>query len=977
MNVRDFAYSVNHHPKFIFQDANGAYKVFIDELLMREQQLNRLINPFDFYNTLPDADFKLSDEDIVLGWVIFSPFFKQFEAQAGSAANVGFFLSQLDPEHGEFVGSVNQRKEELWAQYGQDVAIFRQQYERAQQEQSIVDQIQPVPYTAFVLEKNERVYTFSYEFSVEQLFDQVELSIYTPFASIHSFYKLLKGSGHAITVPETKNELLLYTNGIEVRIEMGEEPTLTYKFDIDKARDEATLLTHLKQALQLSELVPKVSRLNGVYTIPRQDLDLIVWSDMIMNDPLISETLVRNERTKATSRKSGVFVYFTHTNGSISSLFISTIEDAIRVKVARTQDEDTVREIQEKLSVFMGLYNYRKREIARFYNSFLIDKIVIVEVQPDHGIIDSRKRIKDIAPQLFLPGYTRRCEYMPKIINDFEVAAQPGQVMKFPKDNPADPLQKQYYFICDHEEHVYPGLRKNVLANKDKYPLLPCCYKTDHMNDPKSLYSQYMAGRQQSEKVTKRHLLSDKFVGPNQTGECPAVLVDLFRTVTPTPIVRRGVHRGMNSFLECVLYAIDFEGFRAQSDRDQQQIVEKERGALARLPLQLAKQECWGLELLDIQNYLLNDELYLNPRLFLRLVEYAYRVRLVLFQRTQDNVVDFMQPKSSNGYIRYRTKDEIVILYEHYGSESNMSMEPQCEIIEFTTSQSAYEAMYDEYVHSVEYTRNGRSINLVDLPPFTVRAQHIDFFGKVFAIDAYIRGRVVTVFTDELLPPMEVVLSYQVYPGRLTLNELVTQVDRDGPFYSIVDPVPDESALETFMYYRRQTMLMMMNVNYSASRGTLKFKQGVPRVYQPDFFVEGPIVVPDELTQQRAQYALELYKNQYPQSFEQYRNFAAPPFNYTSIQDFKKQPSCLLMSVDQLLPPPPTYKLVTIPEVGAYIQLQGVLFRVQKELDHLQDTNRLYVPQLKEVYVTSDEPYNATVAYSTRQGWKLYEVARV
>jgi hypothetical protein len=977
MNLRDFAYTVNHHPKFIFQDANGAYKVFIDELLMREQQLNRLINPFDFYNSLPDLDYKIDDESMILGWVMFSRFFKEFEAQAGNPSNVGFFMTQLDPQHGELIGDVNMRKEELWEQYGQDVLAFRREYERAQQEQTVVDQIQRVPYNPFLLEKNERVYTFQYEFRVEHLFDQIELSIYTPFASIHSFYKLLKGSGHTITVPETRNELLFYTNGIEVRVEIGDEPTLTYKFDIDKARDESDFLTHVKRALQITDLVPKASRLNGVYMIPRQDLNLIVWSDMIMNDPLISQTLVRNERMKATTRKNGVFVYFNHANGSVSSIFMSVAEDTIRVKIARSKDERTVLELQDQLSLFLGLYNDRKRDIARFYNAFLVDKLVIVDAEPHHGIIDSRKRIKEIAPHLFLPGYTRRCEYMPKIINDFEVATQQRQVMKFPKDNPTDPLQQQYYFICDHEEHIYPGLRKNVLANKDKFPLLPCCYKTDHMHDPKSLYSQYMEGRQQGEKVTKRHLLSDKFVGANQTGECPPPLVDLFRMLTPTPIVRRGVHRSVNSALECVLYAIDFEQFRTQTELEQKRRVRKERSLLAQAPLQLAKQECWGLELVEIQNYLLNDDLYLNPRLFLHLLEYMYRIRLVVFQRTQDNTLDFMQPNSSNGYIRYTSQDEIVILYEHYGSESNMSVEPQCEMIEFMDPQkAAQEGIYDLYVHSKEYIRDHKFINVVDPLPFTIVAQHLDFFGKLFAVDARIEGRTVTVFADELYPPLEVPISTAVYPGRLTLNELVTEIDRDGPFFSLVYAPPNQSALETFMHYRRQTMLLMMNVKYNASLGQLEFKLGQPRTYTPDFFVEGPVVVPDELTQQRAQYTLDLYKTQHPQTFQQYKEFQAPPFDYQSIQDFKKQPGCLLMSVDQFIPPVPSYTLVTVPKVGVYMELQTILFRVVEELSELHNISALYVPQRKEVYVTDAEGSTAAVAYKEEGVWKTYALVR-
>lgn len=252
------------------------------------------------------------------------------------------------------------------------------------------------------------------------------------------------------------------------------------------------------------------------------------------------------------------------------------------------------------------------------------------------------KRLRELAPDLFVKGYARKCQcaLQPIIVTDEEMAAwkqqlvngQQRQVMPFPKDNP------QWNFVCPDDKSPYPGLKLNdELSNKNVYPYIPCCFKTDQLTaDIRSTYQDYLSGViSNKEKYNPDNVKKTrKIVNPDKIGNLPTAVSAVLKKYSEDvyDIVRYGVVNGPNSLLHCICTAINDLRYLSYGWEGRENYVIGIRNAItSKTNPALLKQEMYDFTDKEIIDMLGDKNIFLDPMLFYRAVEEFFNINIYTF----------------------------------------------------------------------------------------------------------------------------------------------------------------------------------------------------------------------------------------------------------------------------------------------------------------------------------------------------------
>lgn len=742
------------------------------------------------------------------------------------------------------------------------------------------DEIEEVPYyTDFELERAILELELNInKLNILEIFNNIKLNNYVPFATIKKFYKIYKEFVPPLDWNITlENVIILKTlqkqtligseiedygtiligsekelggNNKEEKEEKEEkEKEITNNIDKILASVPINILTNnLTKEQYITRFLETLGsdvniiketeqRVNGVYYIPNQKLNKYIFSDMIMNNPIFSQFMSIDESAKASKKKNNIYVYFKHPNTgevtvNITEKSVNVSETAIRktrtklgklgidlfpdnsyfirIKVSRASNTDSVILFQQLLAKIFVLYNQEEDSIAAYYKKFIPEFGIIKEEDSDQEEDiekpQTKKRkyakkqekvgkegkegkeekllneLKNKAPELFVQGYAKECLKKPNIVSneDLEEILEQGlQVMTFPK---ADSGYEQFNYVCNHPEHKYPGLRVNKTESKDIFPFVPCCYTTDHSKKKGSIYRHYYYGEELPEKKeegqTRELIVTNKILNYEGTGILPNNLLNFLNLAENNPdytFVRKGVYRNKNSFLQCILYALNYEynGKKIQSlknKKDIEKFVDEIRLVFASEEYAAAcKQELYDRSISEIIETIKNGEEYFDPRIFVGLIEKYFDCNVFIYSR-KELEAQLILPRFLEGYYKFANKNNTIIILEHYGGESDHAEYPQCEIIaKVLTKKLSLKPQYS-YEWSSPIASTVRNIfsklsrtyvfgkdkyNVIkDFPLVTdgIYYQYIDSYGKMRYIEFEIDGEVISMFTEPMAP---------------------------------------------------------------------------------------------------------------------------------------------------------------------------------------------------------------------------------
>lgn len=492
---------------------------------------------------------------------------------------------------------------------------------------------------------------------------------------------------------ELKNPFKKYTNAIFGIVDGQLVCTMT--MNVGKRNIERDVF--IKRSLKifpynnLHQQVQSIEENNvvGYYIYPDETLQVSVWAELTMNDKMFSSLLAIDESLRASKIKQNVYLHLIDTDETIS-LQMKYIERPgqfpekdldvgtpyVRARVAKTKSVARAKKLQEIIGKLLVVYKLNYKDVVSFYHKFIPD------FAKDTGKKVPRKPLRqlglrDIAPDIFFPTYSRKCLNRPTIISTQEATTTTKKVMKFPIRG--ESTERNY--ICDQTKHPFPGLRDNQLENKEQFPYVPCCYSKDQEIRPGSKYRQYFFGEHRQQKVQQIQeiFITNKIVPPGVIGVLPKCIREMFGIIEKDPeysFVRKGVTRGKLSSIETILLG---KGIISGDEPDLDKILIREQNKLATEAYALStKQELYDEDVSSIISMIRNDDLRITC--FVHMLEQAYNCSIFVFTAdTPDG--ELCIPRHVQAYYKFEPTKETFFVFQHMGSESDHAEYPQCELI--------------------------------------------------------------------------------------------------------------------------------------------------------------------------------------------------------------------------------------------------------------------------------------------------------
>jgi hypothetical protein len=508
--------------------------------------------------------------------------------------------------------------------------------------------------------------------------------------------------------------------------------TCPYSVSVNPSLISTIISDHLPVTIGSDMIETKI---DGNFFVYNVEIVEPIFLDMILNHPIFSDFLYFDESKSAYHNKTRIGIHLKsspfsygisvteddrYSTSALSSTWYQYYSEGERVKAADNPSGlcDTFKVITLTpgtpylmisitkalsrrvinqyifiMSRLFHIYLESKDEYLRFYQEHgseprpqesSIKKVRI----PSNKLQSKNYQNQLIAPDIFVSDYARTCQCFaqPIIISQDEVESwrrklvrgRPRQIMYFPKDT------RKYIFVCPDDQLPYPGVKRNKgLQNIETYPYLPCCFRTDQMSpDANSLYNEYYHNRPKirSSIVLSHRITTDKVVGIGRYGYLPSLLVELLRGIINNPL-RYGVPVSKNSLIHCILEALDNKDYQDQESLEQkEQYVILVRQSLNEYDKGLYRQELYDLSDDKISSMILDTNRFLDSRLFYRGIEELFNINLYVLIRSNRHV-SMEVPRFRYFPIRLHRNRPTIILYRHWGSESDNLTDPHYEII--------------------------------------------------------------------------------------------------------------------------------------------------------------------------------------------------------------------------------------------------------------------------------------------------------
>jgi hypothetical protein len=1013
-----------------------------------------LIDPIQMYTdiTQDSENSDLSLYDVCLIYSLGNPAFHYWMNIPTN--NLFYFTAMFDSSQDtiETLESIwskfsdNLEYKQIVQNLNKEKVAFREEYEIRKRQEDYLKTIKPIPYSTFKTEYVVKVYQASAEAlqgSIYNVFNNIVLNEECPFVVTTRYYKVLKGHEYDLEIPEDDNTLFMFTITGKVVVSLVKE-LYEISFEFKQNENDQEYLKSICDILQIpiDQLTLIREKLNGIYyhqlganigEVP--DEWTIVWADIIMNNSYLNRFLVIDEHLQATRIRKGFYMYLFIKDERITFTIRLDVDDPrkFRIRLMNVPNIQMIPEVQNKIGLALSIYFDQCEEISKIYNQLLGGQIIkcpqkVKRTEKRYDFIDEKcqeseqgpyptleecleenrsmdelvdniqsQNRQQKAPNVFPLKFSRKCENPPFVVSNREadrLKSQGFEVLKFPKETEELP---SYNFVCLHKAKpnekapIYPGLIRNKLANKNIYPLLPCCYPKEQKT--KKLFKEYYNTDKKLQdfaegdipeinidiqNIQNRVLISDKFVGYNQSGNCPTMIDQLFSIFTYKKPFRKGVHRSKVSILECILTEINFKNILDLGEQDRLKMVISEIERLNDLPLTICAQERWDQSDEPQKKKSINIDTFLNFKYFIRLLEREYRCRLVVLDRD-----DFIQPNFTQGYVRwkYTSNEPVVVVYQHFGSGADEAEYPQCEILSVDLSQEELgqvkESIHKLYVESLQtfpYTFISTKFISTLETKYDIMSQQIDYNGKVWGYNVKDKKRFLflTLFADIRLPPIDLERSTEIY---YKSSEVGDVLNIEGVRLQVATE-SDKSVLEKFQNIQTQVELMVENSKYIMVSQEEENKEqlddfsfiqmGKPIVYSKQFFSDSKYVyVPNEETRKRLQYVLSLEEKRNIIRREEYKNKNIIPYKFNKLSDFIQRADTIIAETASKIDwGTDIYTLLPVDNGMIYpydflTQIQNAIYKCSP-IENIEDIPRwkgykVLFPQAKTIYQIGSE----------------------
>ena len=664
-------------------------------------------------------------------------------------------------------------------------------------------QVESVPYTDFELEKTKHAITISndYTFTLQEIFDSIILSNYFPFAHLYinseNYYKVYKDfipHDEWMTGDSQGSQIVLkflttpfgdkkeVYEDIRVIISEGKCIVLL-DISIGKEGERAIVdsVLHIFQRTASDIVSEERVSIKGVFYIPHQRMTNYVFSHLVMNDINFS-SLVIDEVGKPTKAKTGMYIYYRTQEMELSDAtslvvtpklmdrFDQSMKDKspvlfpedkpyIRIRIT-AKNEMVIKDIQINMGRMVALYNYNFQNVVALYTKYI-----------PSFLVEKAREGKKLGAKSSMAGSKRHCTHLPIVVS-LEDSGKYTDTMIFPLPGDPDNKNPAKMYACEisgkekKSNLKYVGLQ----LRKETGNYEPCCYQTDQKEKSGSDYNKYVKYIQTGEKMKKnvgkkqqRLITTNKILDYTDVSEL-LIHEPVYRLLALTdPGVkhyRSGTYRSKMSMIGCLLEIMRKPNEKKITDADL--LSTKMRIANTPRLLSMCKQSLPTKSVAEIRDYILGD-VYIDPRIFGDVLEEYFDCRIYTFGEA-----GMISPVYKKNYLKYKysaDRARVVFLIEHFGSESDHAVIPQCEFVYGYSDEFKYYFDRTSYTGKMlrgiakrmtrSYFLNTKEVYFNNLP-FTPLKQRFDGLGKVCAFTFNTGSGVAIAYTKRPYPPLPI-----------------------------------------------------------------------------------------------------------------------------------------------------------------------------------------------------------------------------
>ena len=765
---------------------------------------------------------------------------------------------------------------------------FSNKVKRDDAAQKLIKDLTPKESTNFQIEQLTYDFYTSLDLSPIEIFDKLYVNSNVPFATVSDFYKITENFTppstwanlstdvflllklltktkytvrEKITPDDIYNDVIIFNDPKAVfRLKLSNKNT-----ESDRERFISTVLDSIDEK-KIEIYYSRQSGIFGKYFVKDVKLNNVIFADMAMNDILFSRYITINESVKATKKKTGISFYFRDPNNPENGRITVTLSNRIRDKNdietrdlfpigtnyirLKIRNAPTIYSVENLIKIFGKLLNYydnKSTEVFKIYKqyfpSFQVEKVEKVEKKIKSKKQSDEESLREIAPEVFIAGFSRAvCQHKPKIIDQKEADLKGIETIIFPKSNVNEKgenvTQRHYYCPSDKKGFNYIGVKPNKMQNKEEFPVIPCCFQEDQKTKKNSNYNKYISDKLKIGKKEKKTVKTGlSTLGLKEIGGITEDLDKLFYNIDPMHKFQRyGVTRSTSSMLECVLQALDIEFSKLSKEQRLEQLKKIRNSEEILNRAYLCKQQLYDRNISDIKQMIRNSETYLDPKLFIHMISQIYKCKIYVFSRKyKSKVVELLVPRNIYGLYRiYRSDWPSIILFENYGNEFDNLEYPQCELISRSDQKKPFPELYHtdqkfnkdiETTYRKLFTQLDTQVNIEMYSkgiPFAV-SQYIDNFGKTRVLQTKEGYHIMT-------SPLEILNGLKLYEG------------------SEIKPIElDWQTLSSFIKNQRMTVQdIYKDENGKVAEIRLRYQEGNIDFYVP---VSPKTNVPEEINE--------------------------------------------------------------------------------------------------------------------------------
>ena len=804
-----------------FKDISELVKSYEDNLSL----INDIIKPYIYFRVDPSPDI----EEDKLNLIVFSRITE---------------VNKVFPDVTINFENYNLERELFISNLERDISFNKKQSDEYIQNLEKQKAIVGKEFTKFELEKIKYIIVTNIKDStIYEVFDALTLTSKFPLAYVNDYYKIFKD----FSIPEQswierklENVIVLKSvDDINILLYI-EDNVLKIGFDIRTAQN-LNIEVFTKEIVSLLSIInPSVTEekqvgINGVYYIPHQTLNKYVFSHLVLNDSRFSNILYIDESARATKTKEGIAVVYNNGIDEVSFVLTDKTVDRydpdvrdkpeenfpendpyLRVKISRAKNKELVAEFSDIFSKIITMYNESYNEVVKFYRKFLPDfgekKVKLKEK------VEKKKRfLKDIVPDMFTARYRKSCGHPPRIVEK-EEADTLDDVILYPKTSEEG---KQHYYTCDDETFKHVGLAVNTDPATAKYAFVPCCYPQDQkIKGVFSNYNEYYHGfgvergpGKQQKFIKTNKILSYEIYGSLEPFENVNMFFDGINVDEENyHYIRFGVDRSKFSFVQCVFEALE-KSYKNKGKSKEDRLEEiyneimimTEDDAL----MSSARQEFPDKSVEKIKEMMLDKETYINPKLFIRILENFYECKIYIFSSETLEI-----PNHLKNYITNENNEKVVIIIEHIGSTSDRAVYPQCEVIiksnkfkaddiTFNFEKDSVEVMnlrtiFSKLVNSYYLSQNVKESKIEKELLLLIDKQIINSYGKTSALIVK-RGNF-CLYLKEPIQPLNIVEEVKEEFTVPELSEILYFVKQN--FITSIQKIVDENGFINILILR-------------------------------------------------------------------------------------------------------------------------------------------------------------------------------